>query len=614
MTRRKLLTMTAAAALAAGVGVGQAKADLSDGLVAHYPFDEGSGTTAGDASGNGNDGTIDGASFSADTPVTFGNAFSLDFDGTNDIVATDPGDEGNFDLTDLSLSLWFKLEGESGDNNFPRVVSKGNSTTSNGSYSVWVKDASDPTDIGLRILDADDQRLDTRSSSVPDYDDGEWHHVAVTYDEDGGGCTGELHVDGALLQTENFGAACVPRDVGNVFSIGAVADAAGDALANGRFFNGKIDEVRVYDRVLTSDEIALLASGAPESDPFADAVESFTPPTGCKLESGDPVVNDCNISGDDGDGGADALEEDDGDAGDNTTFTSLGYTTDVDGDAGDGLQPEGGELVLNFTDNICTDDAGDDLTVFEVAGVDETYAVAIGLQGLGLTALSVDGTGTTGFDAEGVSPFDQTAITALEGTFTNPTGGPDIDAVECLNAQAFGTDFIEKTLTGDSEVDIGSVDTQQFSFRITFWNSTGSPGLPFNDWEDTVPAEFDLDEVDGTAIDPAEGDDLFPVGDPDNDGCSVSTHRTKNWDKGKDKLEPEFIEIDTSSLPDGSSCTVDVTVTTDANPGGGSSPAFEPTACPTSGLIPLNDGVRAVDQNGNVLFFDDDQLFLTCTP
>ena len=87
-------------------------------------------------------------------------------------------------------------------------------------------------------------------------------------------------------------------------------------------------------------------AGTASADPFADAVESFTPPTNCTTLA-DPTPapsNDCDISGDDENAGADALGSDD------TDGASLGYTTDTDGDAGNGLTPEGGELLSKVGD------------------------------------------------------------------------------------------------------------------------------------------------------------------------------------------------------------------------------------------------------------------------
>ena len=71
------------------------------GLVAHWKFDEGSGTTASDASGNGNTGTlINGPQWTAGK---VGNA--LYFDGIDDVITV--ADSNSLDLSSaFTLSAW----------------------------------------------------------------------------------------------------------------------------------------------------------------------------------------------------------------------------------------------------------------------------------------------------------------------------------------------------------------------------------------------------------------------------------------------------------------------------------------------------------------------------
>ncbi len=73
------------------------------GLVGAWAFDEGAGTTTADASGNGNAGTITGASWT--TQGRYGNALS--FNGTNSLVRV--ADSASLDLTTaMTLSAWIQ--------------------------------------------------------------------------------------------------------------------------------------------------------------------------------------------------------------------------------------------------------------------------------------------------------------------------------------------------------------------------------------------------------------------------------------------------------------------------------------------------------------------------
>jgi hypothetical protein len=78
---------------------------------------------------------------------------------------------------------------------------------------------------------------------------GQWHHVAAVYD----GQKMSIYVDGKLdaskprsgpIATNNF-SVCIGENIEN----------------NNRFFNGLIDDVRVYNYALSENEIAALANG-----------------------------------------------------------------------------------------------------------------------------------------------------------------------------------------------------------------------------------------------------------------------------------------------------------------------------------------------------------------
>jgi hypothetical protein len=77
-------------------------ADLTDGLVAYYPFND----NANDESGNGNNGTAMGATLTTDR---FGNPNSaFVFDGTNDYIALDDHYANGNSLAQFSVSVWYK--------------------------------------------------------------------------------------------------------------------------------------------------------------------------------------------------------------------------------------------------------------------------------------------------------------------------------------------------------------------------------------------------------------------------------------------------------------------------------------------------------------------------
>ena len=60
---------------------------------------------------------------------------------------------------EVTIEFWFLLKGQSGDNEYPRPVSKGQSLEDNSGYGVWGKDTRNPTDIGFRSIGLKERKL-----------------------------------------------------------------------------------------------------------------------------------------------------------------------------------------------------------------------------------------------------------------------------------------------------------------------------------------------------------------------------------------------------------------------------------------------------------------------
>ncbi len=95
----------------------------------------------------------------------------------------------------------------------------------------------------------------TGSTSVCD---GEWHHVAAVLDSDGSPDVSDvmLYVDGLLDPVGSSKAMEIYTDVYSGRTRGLTI---GAWEPFGSYFEGVIDEVRIYDRALSDDEIAALA-------------------------------------------------------------------------------------------------------------------------------------------------------------------------------------------------------------------------------------------------------------------------------------------------------------------------------------------------------------------
>ncbi len=208
------------------------------GLVAYYKLE---GDTL-DSSGNGHDGVLAGdAAYPAayvDGPTGFGKGML--FEGTigHQYVAL-----GTFDPSQktgkLSVALWAKWDGLS--TAWQGLIGKRTGAWS-ASEMMWQVEANQTTGV-LRFQreGAGDVILQAAAPTV-----GQWIHIAVTFD----GTTARGYINGV-------------RTVSSGFSFGSNRDApiqfGADTDGGGNSYNGTLDEVRLYDIVLTDAEIAALA-------------------------------------------------------------------------------------------------------------------------------------------------------------------------------------------------------------------------------------------------------------------------------------------------------------------------------------------------------------------
>ena len=199
-------------------------------LVGYWPFDEGSGFDANDVSGNGNDGTLSGGT----TWQTASNCKvngCLSFDGVSGYVDT----SSNIRLDDATVIAWFAINaGESGGAVLATVMGSGE-----GSKRTIRVDSNSKL-AGLTDHSANWPQHDVTGPTV--VFDSNWHFGAFTVQDD----LLSIYSDGELYATTN--------DSFNIIADGVVY-AGGHPTTPWFLLNGLIDEVRIYNRALSAEEI-----------------------------------------------------------------------------------------------------------------------------------------------------------------------------------------------------------------------------------------------------------------------------------------------------------------------------------------------------------------------
>lgn len=210
-----------------GQSTGKIPDSPTTGLVAAYSFEEGSGSTVADRSGQGNHGVISGASWSS--RGKFGNALYFN---SNDWVTVN--DSASLDLTtSMTLEAWvYPTSTMSG---WRCVLLK---EQSNGLvYSLYANSNTNQPSTVIRVGNAD-QNL----AGGPWLATYQWVHLAATYD----GTTQRLYVNGSEVANR--------RISGSIQTSNGVLRIGGNSIW-GEYFNGRIDEVRIYNRALNASEI-----------------------------------------------------------------------------------------------------------------------------------------------------------------------------------------------------------------------------------------------------------------------------------------------------------------------------------------------------------------------
>lgn len=217
--------------------------NLTNGLVAYYPFNG----NANDESGNGNNGQVNGANLTTDR---YGNANkSYRFTTNQDITIPNSASKNTFPIT---ISLWYLVESPSG------LGGGGSNIFSKYSPAAWN---------GFSILSSQNYDNIAGESIVPWYikdtnnrvigsygeppflqsnvEFNKWYHFVFTVNQ----TEGRIYVNGNLIDTHPWTGTAGSSTNNFLWKIGGLYNS---------WFHGKIDDVGIWNRVLTPEEIKYL--------------------------------------------------------------------------------------------------------------------------------------------------------------------------------------------------------------------------------------------------------------------------------------------------------------------------------------------------------------------
>ena len=220
-------------------------------LVANWRLNEGSGISASDSTGNGHDGVIDGAEW---LPGYQAQGLDFEFADTDFITINDHNDLSftydNGTDKPFSISSWFKLESNTGSGQ--TIITKDDAVWG---FREWTLSLNTNLEIQFMILDNSAMSLE-RIVSDDALSSNLWYFIVATYNGVGGvtASTGmNLYINGTLIaSTSNDGGTYVAMENSSEDSrIGAYGNGAGTI----GYFDGIIDETRLYNKTLSQAEI-----------------------------------------------------------------------------------------------------------------------------------------------------------------------------------------------------------------------------------------------------------------------------------------------------------------------------------------------------------------------
>lgn len=215
----------------------------TNGLVGYWPFNG----NANDLSGSNLNGTVNGSSLTTDRFNNSNSAYN--YNGINNKISLPFQQTG---ITSYSISAWFKtslggplISGRGSSNQIGITLHIHNISTGGGNNGKIIYVVDGPSSSIGKI---------TNNTFI----DNNWHHIVGVFNGAAGAASSNqffIYIDNVLVSQSNTntGSGFIPINNGTNLLIGSH-----QTWPSGNFFNGILDDIGIWNRALTTDEISNL--------------------------------------------------------------------------------------------------------------------------------------------------------------------------------------------------------------------------------------------------------------------------------------------------------------------------------------------------------------------
>ncbi len=221
---------------------------------------------ANDASGNGYHGAVNGATLTSDRHSTPNSAYS--FNGTTDYIEVADAPSFRLSNTDFTITFWVKI------NAYNTSATAFLVKRAAGSYNGWLLVANSfyNNQVDLKTSQGSDPSIRSDSTLSP----GIWHHVALVYHQSS---TVDFYFDGVLSSSHPGGGLIFNANCTAVMRFGHDTQSPPGSY----FLNGCMDDIGIWNRALTAQEI---------SNVYSETITLVNPIEASSLELFPNMAND----------------------------------------------------------------------------------------------------------------------------------------------------------------------------------------------------------------------------------------------------------------------------------------------------------------------------------